>query len=120
MGLSDVAAEAEGSFFFTSRHRKGNKSNFAAPTPSGAATLCCLRRPDVRQTDRAAGFRFPICLTFGLSTMVWRFGFADSDKGGRDLYAAHQLLPMLLILQLKTVWHLQDAAFFQEVTSNNF
>lgn len=37
-----------------------------------------------------------------LDTMVWRFWFSDSGEGGRNLYAAHQLLPMLLILQLKT------------------
>lgn len=78
------------------------------------------RSPDVTQTDIVARFRFLIWITFGLSTMVWSFWFADSDKGGRNLYAAHQLLPMLLILQLKVVWHLRDAAFFQRVTSNIF
>lgn len=69
----------------------------------GHLVFVLSHRPEVKQTNGLAGFKFLIWITLGLSTMVWRFWFADSDKGGRNWYAAHQLLP---ILQLKTVWYL--------------
>lgn len=114
MGLSNVAAETEGSFFSPADIEK--ETNLTLPSNifrcRNIVVVFLSRWPDVRQRDRAAGITFLIWIPFGLSTMVWRFWFADSDKGGRDLYAVHQLLPMLLILQLKTVWLFQDAAFF--------